>query len=85
MQSRAADEITPTIERLVEKTLDIDRLSAPEAGRVHQGLETALSLRSHILAEHPAPRVRIVLQAVSTILIPAIMITLQLLLQKMFA
>jgi hypothetical protein len=83
MRNDAVAELTPHIETLSQNLARLDQLSASEVLRTRHGLDAVLTLRRQLLAEYPAPQVRTVFRASTTVLLPVALLLLQLLVQHM--
>lgn len=81
MRENAVGELTPHIEALSQSLARLDQLSTSEILRARHGLDAVLTLRQQLLAEHPAPQVRTMFRASTTVLLPVALLFLQLLLQ----
>lgn len=78
MHERAVDDLAPHLEELSDDlTVRRATLSAADATRSKEAFEALLALRQHLVSEHPAPRIRTLVRASTTVLLPVFLLLLQ--------
>ncbi|WP_151476969.1 hypothetical protein [Streptomyces albicerus] len=82
MQDRALGDLSPHIETLASKVTHLGQLSTDEVLHLRHSLDVALSLQRHMAESHPAPQVRTIFRASTTMLLPIFLLVIQIAVQK---